>query len=169
MGNECKSVFMDSCISYDGIPKMNFSGLDHLNGAIVYVWADGELLPPMNVVRGAIKLPREAAKVTAGLTYQNEVETMPIDVAESGGLRGRGQRVAALTAQIDNTLLGTFSVGDSTPEPMYDVKKEEHQLFSGEVRRNVKGGTRREVSVRFIQELPVPMTILAVVAEMEVF
>jgi len=51
---------------------------------------------------------------------------------------------------------------------MYDLTKETHDVDTGLVKKNVQGGTRDKLSVRFIQDMPVPMTILAVIAEIEV-
>ena len=165
---QCRKIFMDSSIHYDGIPKMNFSGLDHLNGAIVNIWADGELLPHQEVHKGSVKLPREAAKVSIGLTYENSLETMPLEIQDDGGLAGRSQRIASLIVQYEETLLGEMAVGASQPEAMYDLTKETHDVDTGLVKKNVQGGTRDKLSVRFIQDMPVPMTILAVIAEIEV-
>ncbi len=165
---ECKAVFADSALLYDGPPTMTLLGLSHLEGELVTVWADGELLPSLTVINGRITLPREASKAAVGLGYNSQMETMPIEMEDAGSLRGRKQRASAVTAQIFESFGGEMGAGETTLDPMTRGNGE-GGLFTGDVRRNIQGGTRDRITVKFSQSLPAPFTVLASIVEMEVF
>lgn len=60
---------MDSCVSYQGVTTDVMTGLDHLEGQLVYAWADGDDYGPFAVVDGSITLPISAQSITVGLYY----------------------------------------------------------------------------------------------------
>lgn len=61
---------LDSCVSYTGAPATVFSGLSHLEGETVKVWADGGWAGKYEVTGGAITLESAASNVVAGLAYE---------------------------------------------------------------------------------------------------
>jgi hypothetical protein len=79
-----------------------FTGLDYLNGNTVSINADGGALPPQVVANGSITLPYPASKVTAGLGFQCQLQTMPLDTGEPT-IQGKRKKVAALTVKCNNT------------------------------------------------------------------
>jgi hypothetical protein len=93
---------------------------------------------------------------------------MPLDAPDAGGLSQTPQRVTALIPMLYQSVGGTMAIGDSEPEPL-SVETSGVPLFTGNLRRTVQGGTRRELTVKFNQNRPMPMTILGVIAELEVF
>jgi len=76
------SFFVDCGLSYSGAPADQFSGLDHLNGEKVAVYADGSVLfdgvsadSPV-VVGGVVTLADLYANVHIGLPYTAEIELL---------------------------------------------------------------------------------------------
>jgi hypothetical protein len=75
------SFYVDSGLSYDGAPATVFSGLDHLEGKVVSVLADGNEVTGKTVTSGSVTLVNEASKVHIGLPYVPSIETLDIDTA----------------------------------------------------------------------------------------
>lgn len=123
-------VFVDSALSYDGAATNSVSGLDHLEGETVGVLADGIDLGDLSVSGGSITLPNSltASKITVGLRYQSNGETLrlpqagnrdgsamgrrkninsvALDVLETAGLKaGTASRIEAITARSAATVL----------------------------------------------------------------
>jgi hypothetical protein len=60
----------DSFVEYDGVPTTTITGLDHLEGEEVVIWADGLNAGTATVTSGEITLTTAASKVIVGLYYQ---------------------------------------------------------------------------------------------------
>jgi len=166
MADTCKYLYMDSALYYDGEETAYISGLDHLEGETVYIIADGILIEPTVVVSGIIPLPFFASYVIVGLSFETEVETLPLEMGE--GLRGRALRASSVITQVYDSLLGHVSINGSKKEPMFKLSDSSYQLVSGDVRRSVQGGTRNEITVKYIQNLPAPLNVIGTIAELEI-
>jgi hypothetical protein len=84
-------------------PAKQFFGLDYLIGQTVSILADGGVVPPQVVANdGSITLASPATKVVAGLGYQCQMQTMPLDTGEPT-IQGKRKKVAALNLKLVNT------------------------------------------------------------------
>ncbi len=70
--------FVDSGLDYDSTATDTFAGLDHLDGEIVAVWADGIVQESERVAGGTITIDISANRVIAGLPFTAKLETLPI-------------------------------------------------------------------------------------------
>lgn len=89
------AAFPDShLVPYDGVAKTSFTGLDHLEGETVGVWADGADQADQIVSGGAVTIATAASKVVIGLKTSNRFEMLPFkfEVAKAGSARGRFAR-----------------------------------------------------------------------------
>jgi hypothetical protein len=88
-----------------GLPSTVFYGADWLAGSTVSVLADGGVVAPLVVAAdGSFTLPQPATKVTIGLGFQAQLQTMPLDVG--GGaetVQGKRKKIGALTVRCANT------------------------------------------------------------------
>ena len=88
------AFFVDSGLTYTGVPADTISGLDHLEGETVQVLADGASHPDCLVTGGTIELNREAAVVQAGLGYATALRTMRVEAgAQMGTAQGKIKRI----------------------------------------------------------------------------
>ncbi len=73
--------FVDSGLSYNGAETNDFSGLDHLIGEDVSIYAD-TLIEPNEVVdvNGEIVIDYAASRVLVGLPFTSKLETLPIRI-----------------------------------------------------------------------------------------
>ncbi len=70
--------FVDSGLSYDGALANVFSGLDHLEGKTVSVYADGIVCDNVVVDSGSVTINNAASKAIIGLPITWEYESMPL-------------------------------------------------------------------------------------------
>lgn len=80
------------------------SGLSHLEGQTVAVWADGGSHPDRTVTGGTITLNEPASKVQVGLPCPAILQPLPIEAgAADGTAQGKTQRVSRAVIRFDET------------------------------------------------------------------
>ena len=101
------AAFLDAHLVYDGAATALLTGLDHLAGASVGLFADGNVLDDLTVSStGTITLPRPATHVVVGLRYDQQtwIETLDLDLGQVQGLgtvQGRRLSVPKVMARIE--------------------------------------------------------------------
>lgn len=103
---ECRggqlSKLADSFISYSGGPITELSGLNHLEGRSVVVWADGFDIGELTVTGGKISLSSAKSNVTAGLGYKAKFKSTKLAYSAGMGTaltqRKRVERVGLILA-----------------------------------------------------------------------
>jgi len=101
------AAFLDAHLVYDGAATATLTGLDHLAGASVGLFADGNVLDDLTVsATGTITLPRPATHVVVGLRYDQQtwIETLDLDLGQVQGLgtvQGRRLSVPKVMARIE--------------------------------------------------------------------
>jgi len=105
------AFFVDCGLSYSGTPISTVTGLDHLEGENVKVFADGQSLSgTYKVESGQISLPGEFSKISVGLPYTSRAITLPVaGPGRDGYLFGR--RVNSVVAFVDVLHSGALKVG----------------------------------------------------------
>jgi hypothetical protein len=79
-------------------------GLNHLEGQLVSVLADGGVVNDLVVQNGSITLPELATNVTVGYGYQAQLQTMPLDLGnEISTVQGKRKKVGALTVRVKDS------------------------------------------------------------------
>jgi hypothetical protein len=82
-GTACK--LLDCHKTYDATPRTSLTGLSHLEGETVYVWAGGKDFGSFTVAGGAVTLPTAAAYATAGLGYTAQWKSTKLAYAAALG------------------------------------------------------------------------------------
>lgn len=75
-----------------------FTGLQYLEGQTVSILADGGVVPPQVVSGGQITLPAPASKVTVGLAFTPQLQTMYLDTGDPT-IQGKRKKINALTVR----------------------------------------------------------------------
>jgi hypothetical protein len=105
---------VDAGLQYVGSPATNFSGAVHLAGATVTGLADGVIIPPFVMpLSGIFTLGVPASKVTVGLGYTCDLQTLAIDLGEPT-IQGRVKKIQDIDAILSETL--GLQVGSSTSD-----------------------------------------------------
>lgn len=168
------SFFVDCGLKYEGSPASTITGLTHLAGKTVCGLSDGSVVKNLTVsAEGTVTLPAPASKVILGLPYQMTVETLDPDIkSENGTMYGEKKSVVSLTFQLRESR-GLKAGPDM--EHLTTVKfpppaeyNDPPPLYTGAIHVSVNGLNRSEIPVVFIQDDPLPCTVLAVVTEISV-
>lgn len=159
---------------------MAVSGLDHLEGRLVDVLADGAAHPQRTVTAGAIDLQGWASIVHIGLPYVFRGETQRFAGGQAGGRlgteQGKRSKIKRCALILHNTLGISAGTGAGT-----DLELEELQfrdgdtlmdqpppLFTGEFEVPVEHGwSRGDATVYFESRQPLPCTVLSVAPRVE--
>lgn len=84
-------------------PARQFWGFSHLIGTQVSVLADGSSYTGQAVANdGSITLPVAATKVTGGIAYQCQMQTLPLDLGEPT-VQGKRKKINALNLKLANS------------------------------------------------------------------
>ena len=153
-----------------GVSVMSLSGLNHLEGETIQIYADGAVRPEVKVLSGGVVLQHDGFYILAGLGYRSYIKPLPFEGgSENGTSTGKRKRVNELSLRVWRTL--GCSVGydaehmqkvqyRSATTPMGTPQK----LFTGII-PNIKfnQGWTWDASVTIEQREPLPMNILAIV------
>lgn len=155
-------------------PSTTFFNLDYLEGQTVSILADGGVVTPQTVVDGSITLQSPASLVTVGLGFRAQLQTMPLDVSESGGTsQAKRKKISALTVLANNTrgLLAGSTFGSLTPIKELAPQTTLGQpipLVTGQERIVMDPNWTVEGQICLQQDDPLPATILGVVPEITI-
>jgi hypothetical protein len=145
-------------------------GLNHLEGKTVQALADGNVVSDLVVVNGAITLPSPAYKVSVGLGYLCDIQTLPVDFSSpdaSSNSRKKGISRLALRVEESRGLQGGKNAAK-----LYDFK--ERDVGDGYIGLELSSGVKylsmaiewtEDGQVLIRQPYPLPATILALIPE----
>ena len=94
----------DSFVSYTGTAVSTITGLDHLEGESVVIWADGKDLGTATVSGGSVSLPVTVQNAVVGLTYTAKRKTTKLAYgAAMGTALTMRKRINAIGLVLANT------------------------------------------------------------------
>lgn len=165
--------FVDCGLTYDGAATTEMIGLNHLEGETVGVLADGSTHPDRTVSSGQITLARSASVVQVGLKYTGKLKTMKIEAGSvTGTAQGKLKKISRCAVRFLNTLGGKIGSSEDKLETIYfrtsgDEMGGPPALFTGDKEVVFPKGFGTEGQVMIVQDQPLPMTVLAVMAEVQ--
>src|SRR6185436_1226377 len=174
--------FLDAGLSYHGSAASVFSGLDHLEGQVVGVLADGKVIyngdpaganaAAFTVTAGKITLPAGvlAFDVHIGLAIRySELETLAVDV-QGSNVRDKRKAVHGVRVLVDSSS-ATFSAGaDANTLKAYATQKWDSAdaLVTGAFEVLIGASWNDDGRVLIRQSDPLPLTIIGVLPNVEV-
>jgi len=169
------AFFVDSGLTYSGAAATSISGLDHLEGQRVSILADGAAHGDKTVSSGAITLDRSVTKAHIGLQFSSKLETLRIDAGSAiGTSQGKNKRIGDVTVRLFRTVglkIGNSSTQlDTVPfRSSSDVMGKALPLFTGDKTIEFNGGYDDDATITIVQDLPLPMSVLAIFPTLSVF
>jgi len=169
------AFFLDSGLTYDGADTLTISGLNHLEGEIVSVLADGAAHADKTVTNGRIALDRLSSKVHIGYGYTSTVETLRLEAgADDGVSQGKIKRIHGVTARFFNTVGAELGpdLNNLDRLPFRDSSMAMSQavpLFTGDKEIYFPSGYETDARVIVRQSQPLPMTVLAIMRRSNTF
>lgn len=169
------ALYLDCAMSGERVPaSADWSGLDHLDGRVVRVLADGGAVADLAVEDGHITLAHPAQAIQAGLPFAHEIEPLPPATGSAALAPGQAVRlVQAHFRVLDTKALHIDTGRGPTPIPFRrfgaDRFGAEPPSFSGDVKVRAIGWTRNALQPlwRVHQDVPLPCTILSVATQMK--
>lgn len=146
------------------------SGLDHLEGETVAILGDGNVFPNQVVLNGTITLSQPCSKITVGLPYTAQLQTLYLDTGEPT-IQGKRKNIIAMSMRVDQTrgLEAGPTFDDLTAYKDRDLNTIGHpiELFTGDQRLIIGGGWSTEAQMCVQQNNPLPATILGLIPEIQ--
>lgn len=150
------------------------SGLSHLEGKSVSVFADGFVSANPNnsaytvrtVTAGVVSLQDPHAVIHVGLPYISDIETLDIDTAQGAGLSDKKKHVSGLTIHVEKSR-GIWAGPDTDNLTELKIRNDEGYddpiaLATGTVDINITGEWSDGGRVAIRQTDPLPLTVLSI-------
>ncbi len=153
-----------------GVPATIVSGLDHLEGETVAILGDGNVFPQQAVLNGTVTLSQPCSKITVGLPYTAQLQTLYLDTGDPT-IQGKRKNIAALTMRVDQTrgleAGPTFDDLTAFKDRLLDTIGQPIELHTGDQRMIIGGGWSTEAQLCIQQSNPLPATVLGVIPEIQ--
>lgn len=170
------AFYVDSGLTYDGAPTTTITGLTHLQGQEVSIFADGATQPNKTVTAGSITLENEASVVHVGLPYENYLIFLPVEAPQLGTIQGRVTGVSRIHIYLTSSMLLNFGyygkdgVTNAVPTLVLgeSVYGEAPPLTNGLITRYPPSGYSQQNMLFLGQNSPTPLTINYVVQELTI-
>jgi hypothetical protein len=151
-----------------------FYGLDYLEGQLVQILADGNVITPQVVTNGSITLAQPASKVIVGLAYTPQLQTMYLDMQnELDSIQGKRKSFGGLSIRVRETR--GLSYGQVF-EALFPIKEFNQGQVLGSTIELITGDEYVHTDPRWDvegqlclqQDNPLPATVLGVIPEVDV-
>jgi len=166
--------FVDSGLTYSGASTSTLSGLDHLEGETVKIIINGATHPDKVVSAGSISLDIATTDAVVGLGYSSLLQTMRIDEGSGITDQTKTKRIYDVTVRFFETVgakvgpnednLDIIPFRDSSAAMTAPVP-----LFTGDKSTEFPSDYGTDGFVVVKQDQPLPMTILAIYARLELY
>lgn len=162
------AVYLDSCITYDSTATTSISGLDHLEGETVAIWADGDVQASKTVSSGSITIDTAASTVQIGLAYTHSYKSLRLEAgAPTGTAQNKTKRIFDLGVTLMNS--DSFSFGPSSSNlTTKSLRSQGDDLVSGEYKYQFEGDWITDPRIVIESSDPAPFTMLALQPEIDV-
>ncbi len=166
-------VFLDASISKKRTePFTQVEGLEYLEGQEVVALADGTPVHGLTVNNGSVTLPRAVYTAHVGLPYTSTLQTLPVEYdLNDGSSQGRKRRLVEVTLKMLDSRGGLVGAEDGkldeliyAPISIYGTAA---SLQTRDVRKVVSSAHSTFPSVTFKQQEPLPVTVLAILTQLD--
>lgn len=171
--DEEDSYYADSIITYDSTSTTSITGLDHLEGETVKVFADGYIHPDAQVVSGSITLDNAASVVQVGLGYTHTIKPLKFEGGTVAGTAvGKTKQIFGVTFVLLNC--HTLSFGpDASNLTTIDFREVSDPMdtavpfFTGEEFQEFDDDWKTDPRIVIQSDDPTPFTLLALAPEID--
>jgi hypothetical protein len=167
---------VDAGLQYSGAPATNFTGAEHLAGTTLTGLADGQVVAVTPTTDGAFTLGVAASKVTVGLSFLPQLQTLALDLGEPT-VQSKRKKVTGVTTRVQDTLGLSAGRSFTSLVPMKDLVRGNVGTMSNTVVTDLVTSDARTIvdpqwdvfgQYCFQQSNPYPATILGVIPEIVV-
>ncbi len=168
-----QAFFVDAGKSYQWAEATkDIAQLEHLEGCVVSVLAEGSPVEGLMVQDGAITLPFAAKTVHVGLPYTSKLATLPTEgEGHSGTTLGKMRGIGQCIVRVQATVGGKYG---ATEQHLYDFPfvpefwGKPVELVSEDIHFSPGGGQAFDSTVWLVQDRPLPFTVMALIMDMDI-
>ncbi len=175
-GSDVENAFFVDCgLTYDGSSATTLSGLGHLEAENVAINGNGATQTSQTVSSGAITLEEAVTKAHVGINYASTLKTMRIEAgATDGTAQGKIKRIddvnLRLYRSVNANVGPTLSSLDRIPfRSGADLMDKAIPMFTGDKEIEMPSGYDQDGYIIVQQDLPLPMTLLAIYARVQTY
>ena len=171
------------------VPVSSVSGLNHLNGQVVSILADGSVMPSQTVANGSVSLPASYSYITVGLPYTAQIQTLYADPREGQSDTSQGKRksIPFCIARVENSrgFQGGTNQPDASTQPnqaavpwsnLFETKERNASmaagaaipLYTGDAYIGLSGSWSEQGQVAIQQSYPLPLNLLGLIFPIDV-
>ncbi len=161
------AYYSDSLLTYDSVSTTTITGLDHLEGESVKIWADGAVAPDKVVSGGLVTLDSAAKVVQVGLGYTHILKLLRLEGGNAAGTAiGKTKRIIGLDLVFLNCHTVQFGPDEDNLKEfdfrqVGDAMDNAVPLFTGEEFYEFPGDWEPDPRILIQHDDPAPFTLLA--------
>lgn len=165
-------VYSDMAATYRGGATQTITGLDYLEGQLVWVLVDGTRHPDRTVVGGSITLQVAGSVVTVGLPSPAQLQPMPIEGGTQGGTsQGKKKRAHAVTFRVNRSYGRAGPSADNAQElklrtPAVPMGSGPPPT-TGDCELTWPGGYDSSMPIGVFKDRAMPLTVCAIMPQFE--
>jgi len=157
--------YVDSGLTYSGVPTSTITGLGHLEKKTVAVLGDGNVQISKVVSGGSISLDTAVSKAQIGLPFTGYLAPVRVEASlKEGTLQGRIKRVAGMALRLYRSWGG--KIGASTAKLENLALTGNTDLFTDDLILPFPGDYDRSGKMVLVQDKPLPMNVLSIMPVM---
>lgn len=155
--------YVDCGLTYSGAPATTISGLTHLEGQTVQVFADGAHHPDRVVTGGKITLQEPKSKVTIGLQYKSVLQTLRAEGNPAATILGKRKVIHKVILDVYESVNGSIGVDLDNLDEFQTVPTHDCVVpYTGWQELLAPGGWDTEGQIYVVQDRPVTLNIRAI-------
>ena len=169
--SQAGKAYFDSSYFNSGVSTI--TGANWLNGQLISILADGLLQPQQVVTNGTINLGANYNKVIYGLPYISDLQPVNPNIEVPGGtMQGHLVNIGKTVLKVWNTASGYIGTNFNNLQPIPDLNITKYNdpvpLVTADVKCITGGGYLDNNSVCIRQSDPLPMTVCAVITDLQI-
>lgn len=165
-----KPFLSDSAVYVNNSPADSIvSGLDHLEGEEVDVWADGFYEGRYTVDSGEIEISEDSTHIVVGLPYRTIIKPLELEAgSQIGSSISWPKRIDKINMKFVRTIGAKFGVSEDDLEtlefrPETLPMNEPIPLFTGTMPGDLRGNYESSEVPIVVQDLPMPFTLVCII------
>jgi hypothetical protein len=135
----------------------------------VGILADGSVVPDQVVTGGSVTLDGSYSKVTVGLKYTAQLETLNLELPAGGTMQGQMKKIAQVTVRVKESRGVQVGLNQGALQEVKQRSMETlgsaMQAYSGDWQIQIPSEWNRDGRIFVQQMYPLPVTVLDLIPE----
>jgi hypothetical protein len=165
------TVNVDCAKKYTDVLSETLTGLDHLEGETVQIFADGLVWPEQVVTSNQVVLSEPVVDAYVGLKFTSTIEPLPVNIdSQNGPTLYQDQHIRQTYIHYFESLGMTIQGYDIPTQELQDVVLDATPVPATGVYEytTMEGWNSFDYTISIVQDQPLPMTLLAIGYDVEI-